>query len=122
MTPKVGADHPLMNDLEKPKSATSPPGGRTKTWGALFGLRLALLVNFLVSYVIIPGFWRGYTKRHRTLAGLPGITLTGRGHPDGPVKVSLTGSEDVRNHIMQAAKIGHRSVVLWQQVINIPIS
>jgi hypothetical protein len=63
-----------------------------------------LLLYLAVAYIIVPGLWRRYERRHPAFDNVPGITLTGDDHPGDPLNVALVGMEIEVKKIMIAAK------------------
>jgi LssY C-terminus len=63
-----------------------------------------LLVYLAAAYVIAPGLWKRYARRHPALEDLPGITYTKSGIPGDPINVALIGTEDQLMKIMKAAQ------------------
>src|SRR4051812_1486386 len=65
---------------------------------------LSLIVAYVViAYLLVPGLWSRYAKRHPALDSLPDITQTHDHHPGDPINVALIGSKDDLNGIMHAA-------------------
>jgi len=58
---------------------------------------------FVIAYVLAPGLWGRYAKRHPALDDLPDITYTHDDHPGDPINVALIGSEDDLKAIFQSA-------------------
>lgn len=65
---------------------------------------MGLVSGYLaVAYLVMPFFWRSYTRRHPALDNLPGITNTHDGHPGDPLNVGLIGSEsDLKRWMIRA--------------------
>jgi len=63
----------------------------------------ALLLYLVVAYVVLPVAWRRYTRRHRGLEDVPGVTHTKDGIPGDPLNVALVGSEAEVKGILRAA-------------------
>jgi hypothetical protein len=64
----------------------------------------APLTYLATAYVVAPGLWQGYARRHPSLIDVPGITHTHSGIPGDPVNVSLIGTEEEVLRVMKAAK------------------
>jgi hypothetical protein len=58
----------------------------------------------VIAYLLMPNFWKAYTREHPSLADEPRITHTADGIPGDPLNVALVGSKDEIEAIMQAAK------------------
>jgi hypothetical protein len=55
---------------------------------------LAILIGYVVlAYVIMPGWWDEYEKRHPALHNIPGVTHTTVGIPADPINVALIGTQ-----------------------------
>jgi hypothetical protein len=81
-----------------------PPPGRPR-WKRLVLLLAGLLaVYLLTAYILLPTFWKGYVRRHPSLADVPNITHTGSGLPGDPINVALIGTKAEVIKIMLAAK------------------
>jgi hypothetical protein len=74
--------------------ASSAPPSRRSRWRRWLSLIAGLLLLWLVTaYVLMPVAWKRYTRRHPSLADIPGITHTGLGIPGDPLNVALVGTE-----------------------------
>ncbi len=63
-----------------------------------------LLVAYLVlAYLLVPRFWRRYTRRHPALEDAPRITHTANGIHGDPLNVALVGGEDQLHAALLAA-------------------
>lgn len=70
----------------------------------LLGIAVAAgLTYFIVAYVLIPGLWERYVRRHPGIDEIPGITTTGSGIPGDPINVALVGSKSELIRIMLKA-------------------
>jgi hypothetical protein len=69
--------------------------------GATLGF---LLVWAVIAYLLMPGLWKRYTRKHPSLEDIPGITHTGSGIPGDPLNVALIGTKAEVMAIMVAAK------------------
>jgi hypothetical protein len=67
-------------------------------------LGLVLLAYLALAYLLMPGLWRRYVRRHPSLEDLPGITRTANGIPGDPLNVALTGTKAQVMRIMVAAR------------------
>jgi LssY-like putative type I secretion system component LssY len=76
---------------------------RTKLLWFYMLLGLAVLY-LLAAYVVIPMIWKDYARLHPSFDDNPRITQTGDGHPGDPLNVSLIGTKEQVDAIMQAAK------------------
>lgn len=63
-----------------------------------------VLLWFLAAYLLAPGFWKRYAKRHPSFGESPRITHTKDRHPGDPLNVALIGTESQLIEIMNAAK------------------
>ena len=87
-----------MSD-ELPLTAKKSRGRR------IFQIALALVAAWLAaSYIIIPALTGDYYRHHPSFDDNPRITQTGDGHPGDPLNVSLIGTKEQVDAIMQAAK------------------
>jgi hypothetical protein len=81
------------------------PAGRSGLRKRVAVLLSTALVTYLATaYLVAPGLWRRYARRHPSLMDVPGITQTGSGIPGDPVNVSLIGTEEEVLRVMKAAK------------------
>ncbi len=93
---------PPLSPASAPLSLPSRRRNREKQIAALaFGL---LLLYLGASYLLMPAYWKHYTRRHPALRDLPGITHTGSGIPADPLNVALIGTRAEVLKIMLAAK------------------
>jgi CheY-like chemotaxis protein len=67
-------------------------------------LAFMLLLYLGASYLLMPAYWKHYSRRHPALRDLPGITHTGSGIPADPLNVALFGTRAEVLKIMIAAK------------------
>jgi hypothetical protein len=63
-----------------------------------------LLVWAVAAYLLAPGLWKRYARRHPGLEDLPGRAYTADGIPADPVNVALVGTKAEVMKIMLAAK------------------
>jgi hypothetical protein len=63
-----------------------------------------LLLYLVVAYLLMPGLWKRYARRHPALEDIPTITHTKAGIPGDPLNVALIGSKVEVLKIMLAAK------------------
>ncbi|MCI0333601.1 MAG: LssY C-terminal domain-containing protein [Planctomycetes bacterium] len=71
----------------------------------MFYVLLGLLVIYLLAaYVVAPYGWKRYARHDPSFDDNPRITQTKDGHPGDPLNVSLIGTEEQIDTIMQAAK------------------
>lgn len=82
-------------------TAEASPSRRRRITRMLVGF---LLVWSVVAYLIVPGLWKRYARRHPSFENHPQLTETGDKHPGDPLNVALYGSEAQMLSIMQAAK------------------
>jgi hypothetical protein len=84
--------------------AASPPR-RRRLLRRLTTLVVALVLVWLAAaYLLMPMFWKGYARRHPSLADIPDVTHTGVGLPGDPLNVALIGTKTEVLKIMAAAK------------------
>lgn len=81
---------PANSSSESP-SASAPRRKRRRR--LIAGLGTALLVYFVVAYLVMPLLWETYAYRHPALDSAPGMTVTKDGHPGDPINVGLIGSQ-----------------------------
>jgi hypothetical protein len=96
-------NEPLIPDptpAAPPLRGTGARGWKKRASLVLFGILAAYLV---LAYLAIPLYWSHYAHRHPALDEMPGITVTGDGHPGDPINVALIGSEADLLTIMQSA-------------------
>src|ERR1035438_274065 len=89
----------MQNPLETP-----PEPKRRADWSRRLFIILGalLLVYLLVSYLLLPLFWRTDTRRHPDLSDGPRIAHTANGIPGDPVNLAFVGSESDVIHAMTA--------------------
>jgi hypothetical protein len=65
---------------------------------------VALIVAWLViSYWLVPDWWKHHESRHRELTNGPRLTATSQGIPGDPVNLSIVGSEqDLSEGLLKA--------------------
>jgi hypothetical protein len=79
--------------------------GNHRRWRALSRLRVLLLLVYpAVAYLLMPGLWTRYARRHPSLDAIPHITYTGSHIPGDPLNVALIGTETDLKKIMLAAE------------------
>ncbi|WP_437186848.1 LssY C-terminal domain-containing protein [Planctomicrobium sp. SH668] len=69
-------------------------------------LLLVLMITasyLLLAYLIMPGVWTHYVRKHPAIDDIPGITQTHAGIPGDPVNVAIVGTHDEIVNIMLAA-------------------
>lgn len=82
-----------------PSPARRRPGKR------LLLIFVALLLTWLViAYLLMPGVWLRYTRRHPSLENEPRVTHTKDGIPGDPLNVALIGTQKEVMKIMIAAQ------------------
>lgn len=93
------------------ESATAPlPGAMITPPRQRLRKRVVRLIAFLLllylaaAYLVLPAAWKGYTRRHPSLADIPGITHTASGIPGDPLNVALIGTKAQVMAIMVAAR------------------
>jgi hypothetical protein len=59
--------------------------------GTVLGL---LVIWLLVSYLLVPEWWKVHSSRHPVLTNGPRITTTGSGIPGDPLNLSMIGNEN----------------------------
>jgi hypothetical protein len=101
-----GPEAPSVASAPSPAEATiatprKRPSRRRLAFRVVAGL---LLVWLVMAYVLMPAVWKRYTRRHPSLADIPGVTHTGNGIPGDPLNVALVGTEEDVMKIMVAAK------------------
>ncbi len=64
---------------------------------------VVLVAYLLVAYLLLPGLWGRYARRHPLLEDVPGITRTREGTDGDPLNVALTGTKAEVMRIMVAA-------------------
>jgi hypothetical protein len=69
-----------------------------------FRIVVCLLVVWAgVAYLVMPALWKRWTRRHPSLADVPGVTHTGSGIPADPLNSALIGTKEQVMKIMVAA-------------------
>jgi hypothetical protein len=63
-----------------------------------------LLVYLIAAYIVVPDWWKHYTRKHPAFGDIPGITHTADGIPGDAINVALVGSKTEVMKIMVAAK------------------
>jgi hypothetical protein len=64
----------------------------------------ALFFWAAIAYLVMPAWWRHYSRTHPELDGVPGITHTASGIPGDPLNVAIIGTEQQVRAIFAAAK------------------
>jgi hypothetical protein len=78
------------------------PRRPSRRWLHVF---LALAVLWVVAaYVVVPALWKHYARSHPSFDENPRVTHTSDRHPGDPLNVSLIGTQEQINAIMQTAK------------------
>lgn len=90
-----------MSAEQKPLTPPRRWGRRKKVVVLLVSL---LLVWAVGAYVLAPGLWKRYARRHPGMEDLPGRTYTADGIPADPINVALVGTKAEVMKIMLAAK------------------
>ncbi len=104
--PGIGEQDPLASGSTLPDQA-SPPARfprRRLLHRYLFLVCAPILLWLTVAYVVMPMVQSRYTRRHPSLADIPGVTHTGTGIPGDPLNVALVGTKADVMQIMIAAK------------------
>jgi hypothetical protein len=65
---------------------------------------VSLAVYAATAYLLVPSFWKHYTRRHPRLENVPRITKAGDGLPGDPLNVALIGTEDELKRAVLAAR------------------
>jgi hypothetical protein len=87
-----------------PDQAVSLPAHKHRLRRRAFGVFGVVLVSYLaVAYLLIPGLWGRYARRHPSLEDVPGVTRTGEGTDGDPLNVGLIGTKAEVMRIMVAA-------------------
>jgi hypothetical protein len=87
-----------------PDAKSPTPAPRRRLAKRLFLVLAGLVVLWLiVSYLLIPDLWLGYTRRHPTFDDVPRITHTKDGIHGDPLNVALIGTQGEVMKIMVAA-------------------
>jgi hypothetical protein len=89
----------MSDDVLQEKPVNSP---RRRRWVRLLLVIAALYL--LVAYLVAPLAWKFYAHRHPSFDDNPRITETSDGHPGDPLNVSLIGTQEQIDKIMQDAK------------------
>lgn len=79
----------------------NPPARQRKTLHIVIGF---LLVWAVVAYLVAPGLWKRYARKHPDFDANPRLTQTGDHHPGDPLNVALIGTEEQLLSLMQASK------------------
>ena len=90
---------------DEPVTSPSPHGPpRSYLMHIAILLAFAVLVYFVITYIVVPLGWEHYTRHHISLEDIPGITHTHTGIPGDPLNVALIGTEHEVKVIMLAAR------------------
>jgi LssY C-terminus len=92
----------MSNESGSPQPAAPPHWSRKKK--IAFCVIGFLLVWAVAAYIVLPGLWSQYMRRHPSLADIPDITHTASGIDGDPLNVALIGTEQEIAKIMVAAK------------------
>lgn len=80
---------------------TPQPRGRKQR---ILRTGIILMILYLaIAYIVAPFVWERYARHHPTFDGDPRITQTGDGHPGDPLNVSLIGTRQQIQTLMQVA-------------------
>jgi hypothetical protein len=96
-----------MEQPPPPPASTSDslPRPSRLRWKRLLLLMVGLVAVYLVvAYVLLPTLWKGFFRRHPSLADVPNITHTGNGTPGDPINVAFIGTKAELIKVMLAAK------------------
>lgn len=66
-------------------------------------LAAAILVYFVIAYVLMPLVWKRYERRHPWVDQMPGVTQTASGIPGDPLNLVLVGTEAEVRKILATA-------------------
>lgn len=86
---------------ESVKAAPQPAAPRRTVVQMVVGI---VIVWGVVAYLVMPGFWKRYARRHPQFDSNPRLTQAGNHHPGDPLNVAMIGSEEQLRGIMQEAK------------------
>jgi hypothetical protein len=64
----------------------------------------SLLVWLAVAYIVMPGLWKRYARRHPSFEDISNVTFAADGVPGDPINVSLIGTEADVAQIMLSAE------------------
>jgi hypothetical protein len=81
-----------------------PPAHRSRRQRRALVVAGVLLVYLAAAYVLAPGLWKHYARKHPSLEDMPGITFTKSGIPGDPINVAMIGTKDELMRIMKAAR------------------
>jgi hypothetical protein len=107
MTAEPSPVPPAENEIALPPGAVVPPSQPRKSSRRrqVFRALLAVLVLWaMTAYLLMPAFWKRWTRRHPSLEDTPRITHTGSGIHGDPLNVALIGTKPEVMKIMVAAK------------------
>ena len=87
-----------------PEIGPTPPKHRRLWKRVLHWIAILVPVYLIAAYLVMPGLWKRYVRRHPSLADVPGITHTASGMPGDPLNVALIGTKAEVMKIMVAAR------------------
>jgi hypothetical protein len=84
---------------------SAKPFKRRSLWKRVFeSVVVLLLAYFALAYILAPGVWKRYERRHPALDDMPRLTRTASDIPGDPLNVALIGTEKDVKKVMLAAK------------------
>jgi hypothetical protein len=89
---------------EPPQVIDSAPRRRRRRLRRIAVIVAGVVLAYLaVAYLLLPGLWRFYGRRHPSFEDIPRITYTRDGHPGDPLNVALIGTETELKKILLKA-------------------
>lgn len=85
-------------------SQTPPTKSFTRLRPVVRMLLVLAVLYLFVAYLVLPFAWEFYAHRHPSFDDNPRLTRTGDDHPGDPLNVSLIGTKEQIEAIMNAAK------------------
>jgi hypothetical protein len=85
-------------------TVSRPPKKRSRRRHVLTLLASFLLLYLAATYLLMPAYWKRYTRRHPSFADIPDVTHTGSGLPGDPLNVALIGNRAEVLKVMVAAR------------------
>lgn len=84
----------------------APAAGKNRRFSrkVIYWLFVSILFWGIIAYLLLPLFWKTYSKLHPALDIMPDITVTGTGIPGDPLNIALIGTKTDLMKIMVAAK------------------